>query len=195
MARLRTFIAVGLDNAVHDDIVALQETLARTGADVKWVEPDNIHLTLLFLGEVDDRDIIEVCRAVASCCAERSAFALEVKTVGAFPNLRRPRTLWVGVGDGTQELIALHDALEQTLLDLGCYRHEERAYTPHITLGRSPSERTDDRLVQAMTRQLAWHGGQTQVREVLVMSSQLTSRGPTYSVLSRAPLKAEETAT
>ena len=74
MARLRTFIAVALDAAVHARVTALQETLGRSGAEVKWVEPDNVHVTLLFLGEVDDRAINDVCRAVTECCAEQSGF-------------------------------------------------------------------------------------------------------------------------
>src|SRR5262245_38393140 len=189
MSRLRTFIAVALDAAVHARVVALQEALGRSGAEVKWVESDNVHVTLLFLGEVDDRAINDVCRAVTECCAERSGFVLGVGTVGAFPNLRRPRTLWVGVTEGLQELVALHDALEEVLLELGCYRREDRAYTPHITLGRIRSERTDDRLVQVLTKNTGWQGGQMPVREVLVMSSELTPKGPIYSVLSRAKLK------
>src|SRR5262245_58439263 len=191
MARLRTFIAVDLEPAVHSRVVSLRETLARTGADVKWVEPDNLHVTLLFLGEVEDRAVNEVCQAVTGCCAERTGFPMTVGKVGAFPNLRRPRTLWVGVGEGTQEMVALHDALEKVLLKLGCYRREERAYTPHITLGRIRSDRVDDRLVQALTKQADWDGGQMWVREVRVMNSQLTPKGPVYSVMSRAKLGGE----
>ncbi len=189
MPRIRTFIAVGLDDAVHDNVVALQESLARTTPDdVKWVEPENLHVTLLFLGEVDDRQVHEVCRAVAACCEEQEGFTLTVGGVGAFPNLRRPRTLWVGMGLGSQQLVQLHDALEQALLDLGCYRREERQYSPHVTLGRVRNDGVDDKLIQAMTKNQNWQGGQTQVTEVLVMSSQLTPRGPQYTVMSRAKL-------
>src|SRR5207245_1299778 len=125
-ARLRTFIAVGLDKPVRDRTLSLQEVLGKTGADVKWVEPENVHLTLLFLGEVGDRDLPSVCRVVAETCANQPPFAMSVEGAGCFPNPRRPRTLWIGVGAGTQELVALHDALEPPLLDLGCYRREGR---------------------------------------------------------------------
>src|SRR5919199_6608125 len=100
MARLRTFIAVDLGKALRDRCVALQEVLARTGTEVKWVEAENLHVTLLFLGEVDDRAVPALCRAVAECCAGHDAFALSVETVGCFPNPRRPRTVWAGVGAG-----------------------------------------------------------------------------------------------
>ena len=198
MARIRTFIAVGLDKSVRERTVALQDALAATGAEVKWVEPENLHLTLLFLGEVDDRDLVSVCRVVAEVSGRHAPFVLGVQGAGCFPNPRRPRTLWVGVGAGTQELVALHDALEAPLLELGCYRREERNYTPHITLGRVKSEESAEPLALLLAKQADWHAGTTQVREVLVMSSDWKgpapghrgeARGPTYTVLSRAKLQ------
>jgi 2'-5' RNA ligase len=188
MARLRTFIAVGIDKAIRDRIVVLQEALARTGADVKWVEPDNIHVTLLFLGEVEDRTVPAVCRVVAEVSAGLAPFEIAVEGAGCFPSARRPKTLWVGVGDGRQELVALHDALEPPLLDLGCYRREDRAYTPHLTLGRVKGEAGGAELATALARRSGWQGGHVKVREVLVMSSELRAEGPTYTVLSRGQL-------
>jgi 2'-5' RNA ligase len=192
MARVRTFIAVDLGKSIRDRVVALQETLARAGTEVKWVEPENMHLTLLFLGEVDLRDVPEICRSVAECCSRHAPFSLSVETTGGFPNPRRPRILWVGIGEGTQELCALHDALEPPLLALGCYRREERRYTPHVTLGRVKSDRPTDKLAQALARQSGWQGGGVPVREVLVLSSELTLQGPIYTVLSRAKLAGGE---
>lgn len=186
MARLRTFIAVELDKQIRDRTVALQETLARAADDVKWVEPENLHVTLLFLGEVGDRDIPAVCRGVATVSAQQAPFAMTVESAGAFPNTRRPRTLWVGIGQGTQELVALHDALEPPLLELGCYRREDRQYTPHVTLGRVKSDRPADPLTLALAKQAGWKGGETTVGAVLVLSSELTSQGPRYTMLSRA---------
>jgi 2'-5' RNA ligase len=191
MARLRTFIAVDLGKAVRDRCVALQEALARAsaGADVKWVEQENLHVTLLFLGEVDDRAVPALCQAVTGACAGRDGFALSVEGVGCFPNPRRPRTLWAGIGEGAAELVALHDALEPPLLALGCYRREERQYTPHVTLGRVRGDGGADRLAAELTRQAKWPGGATDVREVRVLSSELLPQGPVYTVLSRAPLR------
>lgn len=189
MARLRTFVAVDLGEAVRARCVALQESLARTGAAVKWVEPDNLHVTLLFLGEVDERDLVGLCRAVADCCAGHDAFEASVEGVGCFPNPRRPRTIWAGVGAGAQELVALHDDLEPPLLALGCYRREERKYTPHLTLGRVKGEADGGALAQALAKQAGWKGGAVEVREVLVLSSQLRPEGPVYTVLSRGKLR------
>jgi 2'-5' RNA ligase len=188
MARLRTFIGVDIGKAIRDRAAALQEKLAQSTSAVKWVEHDNLHVTLLFLGEVEDREVPTVCRVVAEEVQKHSSFPLSIERVGCFPNPRRPRVLWIGVGQGTQELCALHDGLEPSLLDLGCYRREERKYTPHITLGRVKGDRSADTLASALAKQAGWQGGQTLVNEILVLSSELTPRGPIYTVLSRAKL-------
>ncbi len=191
--RLRTFIAVDLGKPLRDRLVALQESLARGGAEVKWVEVENLHVTLLFLGEVDERELPPLCRAVSVVCGRHDRFDLGLQTVGCFPNPRRPRVVWAGVGAGAPELVALHDSLEPPLLELGCYRREERQYTPHVTLGRVKSDRSADLLAAALTRQAKWRGGEVEVRELLVMSSQLTRGGPEYTVLSRGKLRKAST--
>ena len=189
MARLRTFIGVDLGQQLRDRCIAMQENLARLGANAKWVEPDNLHVTLLFLGEVDERDVPDVCKAAAAVCAEHDAFTLSVEKIGCFGSPRRPRTFWAGVGEGAAELIALHDALEPPLLDLGCYRREERQFTPHITLGRAKGADASDQLAAALKKYATWNAGAVEVREILVMSSELTRDGPIYSVFSRARLR------
>ncbi|HEY7423924.1 MAG TPA: RNA 2',3'-cyclic phosphodiesterase [Gemmataceae bacterium] len=189
MARLRTFLAIDLGKAIRDRCLALQNTLAHGGAEVKWVEEENLHLTLLFLGEVADRELPALCQAVSDCCAGHDAFTLSVESVGCFPNPRRPRVVWVGVGAGAAEVRALHDALEPPLLELGCYRREDRPYTAHITLGRVKGDRGTDALATALARQAKWRGGETAVREVRVLSSELRPEGPVYTVLSRAKLR------
>ncbi len=186
MVRLRTFIGVGLENSLRDRAIALQEKLAATGAQVKWVEPDNLHVTLLFLGEVGERDLVGVCRAVTQTCSRQSPFSLSLEGVGCFPNTRRPRVVWAGIGEGGQELCDLHDALEPPLQELGCYRREERQFTPHITLGRVKNdEEANEDLVKSLEKLKKWKGGVMQAREVLVMSSELTPKGPVYAVMSR----------
>src|SRR5205807_834515 len=82
----RTCTARDLGQPIGDKAVALQESLARAGSDVKWVEPENLHVTLLFLGEVDDRDVPAVCRAVGACCQERQPFTMSIEHLGCFGN-------------------------------------------------------------------------------------------------------------
>lgn len=188
MPRTRTFIAVEVNKAIRERLVSLQEKLGATGTEVKWVEPENMHLTLLFLGEVDDREIPKVCRIVSDIAAQHPSFSLRVESVGCFPTPRRPRILWVGVGEGGESLIAVHDQLEIPLQELG-YRREERRYKPHVTLGRVQSEGPTDALAAEIARRSTWKAGETAVTQVLVMGSELKPSGPVYTVLSRAKFR------
>lgn len=188
MARLRTFIALDLGKPIRERLVALQNDLAKAVAGVKWVESENLHVTLLFLGEVDERDLPALCNAVADVTQSLPAFSITVGGAGCFPNPRRPHVFWAGILEGADDVAALHDALEPPLLELGCYRREDRKYTPHVTLGRHRSNDAPPGLAAALAKSATWQAGDTMVREVHVMSSQLTPQGPSYTVLSRAKL-------
>jgi 2'-5' RNA ligase len=188
MRRIRTFIAIELTRGLRDRLTALQQELASAAPGVKWVESENLHVTLQFLGEVDDRDIPAVCRAVQGAVGDVPAFAMSVEGLGCFPNTRRPRVLWIGTGRGTQEVVAIHDALDGPLQETGCYRREERRYTPHVTLGRLKGDVPGGRLGPALAGHQGWKAGELTVAEIHVMGSELTPQGPVYTVLSRAKL-------
>jgi len=188
MARIRTFIAVDLAAGVKERLTALQEQLGRSGSGVKWTRAENLHLTLLFLGEVDELDVVAICRLVQQRARRHAPFALEVAGLGAFPNLRRPKVLWAGIAEGVADLCALHADLETGLLELGCYRREDREYTPHLTLGRLSHDDRADEWAPILTKHIDWRGGTSPVDEVLVMASEMRNGGPEYSVLGRGPL-------
>lgn len=189
MPRTRTFIAVDTGAVIRASAVALQKELAKTGAEVKWVEAESLHITLLFLGEVDDRELHSVCRAVKDVAAGEPPFPLRVSGVGAFPTPRRPKVLWAGITDGANELRRIYGSLEGKMLDLGCYRREERSYTPHLTLGRVKSEADGYAIAKELPQYLAHDGGRTVIDEVLVYSSVLERDGPVYTILGRGELK------
>jgi 2'-5' RNA ligase len=188
MARTRTFIGIDIGDGIRAAAVALQKDLGRCGAEVKWVTPESMHVTLLFLGEVDDRALHAVCKVVSESAASEPPFALRVSGVGAFPTPRRPKVLWAGITDGAQSLQRLNAALEEKMLDLGCYRKEERGYTPHLTLGRVKGDADGFALTAELPKRLAWDGGRAAVDEVLVYSSEMDRDGPVYRVIGRAPL-------
>jgi 2'-5' RNA ligase len=188
VARTRTFIAVDIGDATRASATALQKELSKGGADVKWGAPETMHVTLLFLGEVDDRELHAVCRAVKEVAAGEPPFALRVAGVGAFPTPRRPKIVWAGITEGAEPLRRLYSALEGRMLELGCYRKEERGYTPHLTLGRAKSDADSAALAAEIPKRAAWDGGRTTADEVLVFGSELTRDGPVYTVIGRAPL-------
>ena len=186
MARIRTFIAVEIGDDMRKRAVALQERLANSDPDVRWVEPAGMHITLVFLGEVDEREVMDVCRAVMDLAKKEAPFKLSVAGVGAFPNTRRPKTVWAGITDGAEALQRIHGLLDEALSDLGGYRKEDRAYTPHLTLGRVNG--TGQELIAEFPKLMSWSGGHTTVNELVVYSSELTREGPEYTPLGRGHL-------
>ena len=182
--RIRTFIAVEIAAPVREQLVTLQETLREAAGEVKWVEPQNLHLTLKFLGEVDETELYAVCKSAQQAVADTAAFTMQVAGVGAFPDPRRPRVIWAGIREGADELIFLHDLLEEEFRSHG-YPREDRAFTPHLTLGRARQPKPTPQLARAFEELADWDGGATLVREILIMSSQLTPSGPIYTVIGR----------
>lgn len=189
MARVRTFLAIDPGKPLRDKALAVQNQFAESGVRVKWVEAANLHLTLLFLGEVEERALPEVCNVTAETVAQHAPFAMSLEGLGCFPNPRRPRVLWIGVGQGKESLGAIHDGLEEALCQLGCYRREERSFTPHLTLGRVQSDQGTEALSTMVAQKHDWRAGSCQVTEILVMSSELQSGGPLHMVMSRAKLQ------
>jgi 2'-5' RNA ligase len=144
---------------------------------------------MLFLGEVDARDLVGVCKAVRDIAAEFESFSIEIARIGSFPNARRPRTLWVGVGEGHDKVVRLHHQLEDALIKLGAYRREDREFTPHITLGRTRNGEATPALAALLNRESDWTGGRQAINEVHVMGSELKQDGPEYTIIGREKLR------
>jgi 2'-5' RNA ligase len=162
--------------------------LQGTSAKVTWVKPQAMHLTLKFLGEVDLKDIPAVCEAVNRAVNELPAFEFEAHGAGAFPSTSRPRTIWLGVGRGEEEFVALHAAIDRALGELG-FRRENRRFRPHLTLGRVRGERDVGELGELVARQADFVGGVSSVDEVIVFSSELAPDGPVHEPLAVAALE------
>jgi 2'-5' RNA ligase len=185
--RIRTFIAVTASPAIRQAALKLAAHLGPVTSDVKWVSSENLHWTLQFLGEVEQLEIHSVCNAVMTAALEVDPFDLEARGAGAFPAPDRPRTLWIGAGAGAQAMVALHDAIQRKLTRLG-YRSEHRRFVPHLTLGRVGRDSPPRPLVRELAGLAEYEAGSMLIDEVTVFASKLTSDGPVYEVLARAPL-------
>jgi 2'-5' RNA ligase len=185
---LRTFLAVEIDLPVRDRAESLIRQFRTVPADVKWVDRQNLHLTLKFLGDVPVTDTPQIIQAITMAVAETQPFQLEIHGAGAFPDLRRPRTLWFGVRAGAEPMVALHRQVESALKKLH-YPPEGRKFSPHLTIGRV---RDGGPALADLGRLLQEHAeadiGHTPVKEVVVFASHLDPTGPTYEALGRAPL-------
>ena len=185
--KLRTFVAVSIPDDVRSRALAAAWQLATVAPDVKWVEPQSLHWTLNFLGNVDQREIAEICATVAEAALEHEPFDLVLRGAGAFPAPDRPRTLWLGVGQGQDAMIALQASIEKALEPLG-FRGEARRYTPHLTIGRPGRGQPTRELADELASMVDYHGGTMLVDEVTIYSSELTREGPVYDPLGFAPL-------
>jgi len=186
--KIRAFVAVAISGDVRRAAAGVIDDLRGAGAAVKWVEPGNLHVTLKFLGDVDAGAIHHVGRAVEQAVADAAPFEFEVRGAGAFPDTRRPRTVWLGIGGGGHEIVALNARIEPPLKKLG-FPKETRRFQPHLTIGRV---RRGGPGVAELGQRIAARGdlalGRTHVAEVIVFSSRLGRSGPTYEALARAPL-------
>jgi len=188
MARtVRTFVAIEISPEVRSRAAQLIARFSPTSAKVNWIDPHNLHMTLKFLGEVDLRESPQVCAAVGEAMAELPPFSIRVAGAGAFPDLQRPRTVWLGVTEGAEELIALHERLETSLVKLG-FRQEQRRFRPHLTIGRVRGLSGAAELGELVARHQDFDAGISDVDEVVVFSSELNRDGPTYEPLSTAEL-------
>ena len=184
---MRAFIGIELPDEVRRALAQLQRELQAARADVKWVEPKNLHLTLKFLGEISEaqRQGVEAClKRIAS---QQPPFTLQLQGVGAFPSVESPRVVWVGIAQGKEEVRALAERIEQEATTLSL-RQEERPFSAHLTLGRVRSPRNRKALAQRL-RKAAWQPpGPFQVESITLFQSLLSSAGPTYTVLASIPL-------
>jgi len=177
---MRLFIALNLDENLRRAIAEAQGRLRASGADAKWVVPESIHITLKFLGWVDDARVPEVMEALAAALDGAAGFRLSLEGIGSFPTPTAPRVVWVGVKDGGEHLAALAERIDAAMGPLG-FEREARAFSPHVTIGRCKSAQGRDRLVAAMRGERDRQFGEMEVRGVDLMRSDLRPTGPIYT--------------
>ncbi len=183
----RAFIAVQLPADVKVLIAAHVERLkGLVPRGVRWVDPQAAHLTLAFLGNVPDSQLPTLSRIVGSIAAAFPPIRLETGPLGAFPNPRRPRVLWLGLHGDAQALSRIQGCLQDALETEG-FPTERRAFKPHVTLGRARGRGVVSLPCADLDRPPA-NGRAFEVREIVLMSSALTPRGPIHTPLKTAPL-------
>ncbi|MDO8690713.1 MAG: RNA 2',3'-cyclic phosphodiesterase [Dehalococcoidia bacterium] len=186
MAQVRTFIAVSLPAEVRDALARCQERLGAAKIRyVKWVNPEGIHLTLKFLGNVDETNLPHLAQALRASVAGISAFHLRTGPLGAFPSPKSPRVLWVGLAGALDRLEVLHRAVEEAAALLG-FPPEERSFAPHLTLARVRDDATREdraRLAQSLAQVRMDGSWDIPVGEIIVMKSELARAGATYASL------------
>ncbi len=183
---MRIFIAIELPDSVKKKIEVAQAPLKKTGAFVSWVKPGNIHITLKFLGEVPEDKINEVFSAAEKAVEGTNRFAMNLKSMGAFPDFKRPRVIWIGSGSGEEELSYLAGKVEDEMEKIG-FPKEGRKFSAHFTIGRVKSPKNMEKLME-LVKSSDFVTDEIEVNEVVVMRSQLHPAGAIYTPLKKIPL-------
>jgi 2'-5' RNA ligase len=185
---MRCFVALALPPPLRKLLVQVQDALRRADADVKWVEEDNLHLSLKFLGDVDEEPLAKLKGILSVEALRWPAMGLDYSGVGAFPDHGAPRVVWAGCGGELEKLAGLAAAIERSAEQVGVPR-ERHPFVAHLTIGRVRSDRNLKRLQSAIENQREVPLGRDEVRGFVLFKSTLTPKGPVYEALATFPLK------
>lgn len=188
---MRAFIALELPEPVRSALAALQSQLAASGADVAWVKPDRLHVTMRFLGEITDEQRQRVEAGARRMASETSPFTVQLTEPGAFPSARAPRVLWVGIGEGKDQLVKLAEGLEQASVHAGL-NAEERGFVAHVTVGRARTSTRMKELSDALAS-VRWEPPPAFTAESLTLFQSVLQRsGPVYTALARLSMSSAD---
>ncbi len=176
----RIFIAAELAPALQQSIVETERQLEEAGAKLRWTKPANLHFTLRFLGEIPLAQVAKAKLATREAAAAIQPFSITLATLGAFPSLQRPQVVWVGVAEGRESLQTLAARLDEQLVRYR-FPRERRQFQPHLTLARIRDARAWGDLVRGLTQFKDVSVGTQQIETLVVMESQLTPQGSSYT--------------
>lgn len=179
---MRAFVAIEMPPHIIESLGALSGRLRASGARVTWVRPENMHLTLRFLGDVGE-DAIQRMKAILSdACRGMTPFPISVNGTGAFPSVRRPNVIWAGVEPVEGGLATAQLAAESAARAIGL-PPEDKPFRPHLTLARIKDPQAAQALMTRLEHEQGFDAGEFTVSNVSLFSSQLTPRGPIYARL------------
>lgn len=184
---MRTFIAIELNKEIKEALSGIQKKIKTMPEDVKWVAPHNIHLTLKFLGEVDEAKIPKIIQSIKEAAIQFKPFRVALADIGVFPNLKFPRIIWIGIEEGKEKLEELAKFLENLLARLK-FPKEKRSFSPHLTLGRIKSLRSKDAFC-AKINEVRVEKLRQEIQSIILFKSTLAPGGPIYEKIAEVNLK------
>jgi 2'-5' RNA ligase len=178
---IRSFIAFDIEDAdVLQNITKMQKILAGTGADLKFVEPQNIHITLRFLGNITSAMVDRIYDEMRK--VQFTPFTVKIQGLGAFPNERNPRVVWAGIREGYLQLRGIFEQLEPQLRSLG-FTPDPKGFSPHLTIARVRSGRNKTQLYKCLMENANFDFGTVEAKCLRLKRSDLTPKGPIYATL------------
>jgi 2'-5' RNA ligase len=184
---IRSFLAIEVPTTIRRMMETLQKDLKSSDADVKWVNPDKVHLTLKFFGNIEESQVDSIMSSILQPVRSTQPFHLKVSGTGAFPNPKNPRVVWIGLTEGKEALRHFQEQLESALKGIG-FPAEDRSFHPHLTLGRVKSSRGRGALSAKIEQHREDELGEFEVEKVVLFKSDLKPGGPVYTPLGEARL-------
>ena len=180
---IRVFIAIEIDSEIKNKLSEYLSKLKRTGADVKWVAPENIHLSLKFIGYIEKETLINLNKIINDAVFSIEPFSVSIGNIGAFPSLNKPRVDYVCVQERGNNLLRIYEKLDKGAGRLGI-KQESKKYVGHITLGRVKSQKNISRLKNTLNSGTECYFGCEKVASLSLIQSELTPTGPLYTRLN-----------
>jgi 2'-5' RNA ligase len=180
---IRTFIAVEIPESIISGIRELQQGINDYGVDIRWIRPENIHLTLKFLGDVEAVDVDKISEAISKTVDGVASIPLKAKGIGVFPDIKRPRVLWVGLTGQLEFLIRLQKTLDENLKGIG-FRQEKRPFKGHLTIGRIKAKMNAKKFGEALMAFRNFESETFVADKIILFKSELKPRGAFYTYLA-----------
>ncbi len=193
--KIRTFLALELSDEARQGAVKLIDRLKAgirfTGAEPNWTPPDSMHLTIKFLGNVEESQVNQIKQRLAPVCGKLASFNFGVRGLGVFPSPERPKIIWLGVKHADEELQRLFRTVEETLARLG-FEHEHRPFHPHLTAARLKSGKGAKAMMKILDQNRRHWCGECRADKLILFKSVLKPSGAEYSILKEFPFQAPE---
>jgi 2'-5' RNA ligase len=186
---IRCFIAIPLSDSLREGISALLDDLKKMNADIRWVRPENVHITVKFLGDIDENVLPAIRETLSKIAASQKSFTVKLSGTGFFPDKRRPRVVWVDIQE-YQGLKELNEIVEESMVSIG-FKREDKHFSPHLTIGRVRTQKNLSSLLEAMETLKGRDFGNIQVRLLSLMKSELKPTGAEYKTMAEFNLKGE----
>lgn len=180
---MRIFIAINPENEIKEKIESLTSKVRTVDTKIKWVEKENLHITLKFLGEINEMMLNNVKSCLENIKTGCTPFDVELCGIGVFPNIKDARVIWIGIKNGHQELKSLSEKIDTELSRLG-FKREARPFSPHLTIARVKGDINYEHLKNTIADLKDYDVGKFTVRSMYVMRSILKPTGPVYSIVS-----------
>jgi len=185
--KIRSFIAISLPEELKESLGEFQARLKKAQADVKWVRPASLHITLRFLGYLTPEEVEKAGKALEKVAQKFSPFTIQLEGYGTFPERGRPRVIWTGITLGKDQLAQISQQLEKCLDDFG-FPPADKPFSPHLTLGRIKTGKNLNNLIEYLNKEGNKIYGKFLAKSIILFKSELRPEGARYSVIKQVGL-------